>query len=73
MRAYICDRCKTAYTKNLTPTFGKITEGHLTGFCFMTSGGLPDNLVDLCDDCLEKLFDFMNNKTVYKTEETIGV
>lgn len=33
---------------------------------FVTERREIDWTSDLCDDCLEDLFDFMNNKTVYE-------
>lgn len=68
MKAYICDRCGETYTGNKVPTIGRISGGYLSGFYLMSSHEEFDSRVDLCDDCLNDLFKFMGNQTVYKVE-----
>lgn len=73
MKAYICDRCEKTYTENKTPTSGRIHGGYLAGFNFRSELREVDACVDLCDNCLNDLFDFMMNKTVFKHEETRAI
>ena len=64
MKAYICDRCGNTYLENhRIPTFGRISGSYLAGFKLISKDGDVDGSVDLCDDCLECLQDFMSNKT----------
>ena len=66
MKAYVCDRCGETFIENKTPTNGRIHGGYLFGVSFVTERREIDWTSDLCDECLEDLFDFMNNKTVYE-------
>lgn len=71
MKAHICDRCKTAYVKNLVETNGRILGGHLGGFNLISTNGDVDACVDLCDSCLKDLETFMNDETIYKREKVL--
>lgn len=68
MKAYICDRCGIAYTKNKTfPTVGRISGSYIAGMALLSFSGNIDKTFDLCDVCLEDLWDFLDNKTVNAT------
>lgn len=70
MKAYICDRCGKTYTdNNKVATSGKIQGSYICGIWLNTKFDRIDKSVDLCDDCIVDLFSFLNNETVYKSEE----
>lgn len=65
MKAYICDRCRCTYTTNTKhATNGRICGGKIAGIAISTPLGELDSRSDLCDDCIEDLFKFMNNNDV---------
>lgn len=70
MKAYICDRCGKTYTdNNKVATSGKIQGSYICGIWLNAKFDRIDKSVDLCDDCIVDLFQFLNNETVYKSEE----
>ena len=73
MKAYICDRCGETYTENKVPTTGRISGGIIGGINLVTMQGHNDASIDLCDNCVNDLFKFMGNQTVYKQERTEGL
>lgn len=74
MKAYICDRCEETYTINdIFPTQGRIKGNFLAKIALLDRGGNFDASLDLCDDCLSDLFEFMNNNTVSSRGKTVGV
>ena len=73
MKAYICDRCGETYIQNQVPTRGLVKGGCLSGFQFVNRYEEFDSKVDLCDNCLNDLFKFMENQTVYNVGRTIGL
>ena len=58
-----CDRCGLFYEKNTrftkTINFSKTT---IDGMCFTTSICCCVDSKDLCDDCLSKLYSFLDGK-----------
>lgn len=72
MKAYICDRCGTAYTTNCKHETGyRIKDEHIDGFAITSDGGGIDKYLDLCDDCISDLMVFIgyNVETIPNKEE----
>lgn len=59
MKANICDRCGKTYTSSSKHiTRGRIHGSYIDGIGYMCKETI-DAKSDLCDDCLDALFDFM--------------
>lgn len=59
MKVHICDRCGKIRTKSSKyPTNGRIHGGYIDGIAY-TNQGSVDAVSDLCDVCLDDLFEFM--------------
>ena len=60
-KALKCDRCGKYYEKNvLVKSVGAVHGGIINGIITSTAEGKEDKHYDLCDDCIKKLFDWMN-------------
>jgi len=57
-----CDRCGVFYEKNIRyPRMVDLCKATLTGVCFSTDYDEVVNDMDLCDDCLSKVINFLHN------------
>lgn len=61
MKAKICDRCGKTYTaNNRIPTNCMIHGSYIGGIAFVTYDHGQDDVLDLCDSCVEMLCNFLN-------------
>lgn len=69
-KAYQCDRCFNYYTANKECHVpGRPTSVLATGITIEdTSPQQSSKKYELCDDCLEQLFDFLMNREIRKAE-----
>lgn len=66
-----CDRCGVFYEKNTQFTKAKnVSKEIIDGMCFTTRTNNCVNYKDLCDDCLSKLYSFLDGKEL--KEDTDG-
>lgn len=60
MKAKRCDRCGKFYLKNeKIPTNRHIINSYISGIAFLAIDRTQDASNDLCDECLDDLFDFL--------------
>lgn len=61
MKAKICDCCGCGYSKNNKhETHCRLHGGFLDGIAYI-SNGMIDARVDLCDDCIDDLFNYISS------------
>lgn len=64
-RAHKCDRCGNFYTKNSRFLFDC---EYKDGIRFV-AGAFQSNRIDLCDDCLSDLIEFLDGADIVKKED----
>lgn len=65
-----CDRCGKAYEKNIKhPTRGTIAGSEVAGIVTKTWSKGLDEEYDLCDECIEKLFNWLKNDEGVENDE----
>ena len=57
-----CDRCGSYYDNNTTPTRKNVNNGRVKGVDIMSTANYTDEVFDLCDECLKKFYEWMENK-----------
>lgn len=58
-----CDRCGKFYIKNEKhKTSGRVNGGILGGITTVSTNENHDKWLDLCDDCISDLLDFLDGK-----------
>lgn len=61
MKVKKCDRCGAIYEKNEKCKTKAIRNGIVSAIATISELGLPDEEYDLCDECIEKLYDWMKD------------
>ena len=60
-KAMKCDRCGDFYTENVKHKSTRNRAANIDGMCFTDTSGNTIDYLDLCDDCIDKLFEFIKN------------
>ena len=61
MKVKKCDRCGAIYEKNKKCKTKVIGNGIVSVIATISERGLLDEEYDLCDECIEKLYDWMKD------------
>ena len=61
MKVKKCDRCGAIYEKNEKCKTKTIGNGIVSAIATISERGLLDEEYDLCDECIEKLYDGMKD------------
>lgn len=61
MKVKKCDRCGAIYEKNKKCKTKAIGNGIVSTIATISERGIPDEEYDLCDECIEKLYDWMKD------------
>lgn len=61
MKVKKCDRCGAIYEKNEKCKTKEVGNGIVSTIVTVSERGLPDEEYDLCDECIEKLYDWMKD------------
>ena len=61
MKVKKCDRCGAIYEKNKKCKTKVIGNGIVSTIATISERGIPDEEYDLCDECIEKLYDWMKD------------
>lgn len=61
MKVKKCDRCGAIYEKNKKCKTKVIGNGIVSEIATISERGLLDEEYDLCDECIEKLYDWMKD------------
>ena len=61
MKVKKCDRCGAIYEKNEKCKTKATGNGIVSTIATISDRGIPDEEYDLCDECIEKLYDWMKD------------
>lgn len=61
MKVKKCDRCGAIYEKNEKCKTKTTGNGIVSAIATISERGLLDEEYDLCDECIEKLYDWMKD------------
>ncbi len=61
MKVKKCDRCGAIYEKNKKCKTKATGNGIVSTIATISERGIPDEEYDLCDKCIEKLYDWMKD------------
>lgn len=61
MKVKKCDRCGAIYEKNKKCKTKATGNGIVSTIATISERGIPDEEYDLCDECIEKLYDWMKD------------
>lgn len=61
MKVKKCDRCGAIYEKNKKCKTKAIGNGIVSTIATISERGIQDEEYDLCDECIEKLYDWMKD------------
>lgn len=61
MKVKKCDRCGAIYEKNEKCKTKATGNGIVSTIATISERGIPDEEYDLCDECIEKLYDWMKD------------
>lgn len=61
MKVKKCDRCGAIYEKNKKCKTKAIGNGIVSTIATISERGIPDEEYDLCDECIEKLYDWLKD------------
>lgn len=61
MKVKKCDRCGAIYEKNEKCKKKKSGNGIVSAIATISERGLLDEEYDLCDECIEKLYDWLKD------------
>lgn len=61
MKVKKCDRCGAIYEKNKKCKTKATVNGIVSTIATISERGIPDEEYDLCDECIEKLYDWMKD------------
>ena len=61
MKVKKCDRCGAIYEKNEKCKTKTTRNGTVSAIATISERGLPDEEYDLCDECIEKLYDWLKD------------
>lgn len=61
MKVKKCDRCGAIYEKNKKCKTKATWNGIVSTIATISERGIPDEEYDLCDECIEKLYDWMKD------------
>ena len=61
MKVKNCDRCGAIYEKNKKCKTKAIGNGIVSTIATISERGIPDEEYDLCDECIEKLYDWLKD------------
>lgn len=61
MKVKKCDRCGAIYEKNEKCKTKATGNGIVSTIATISERGIPDEEYDLCDECIEKLYDWLKD------------
>lgn len=61
MKVKKCDRCGAIYEKNEKCKTKEVRNGIVGKIATISGRGILDEEYDLCDECIEKLYDWMKD------------
>lgn len=61
MKVKKCDRCGAIYEKNEKCKTKEVRNGIVSKIATISERGILDEEYDLCDECIEKLYDWMKD------------
>ncbi len=61
MKVKKCDRCGAIYEKNEKCKTKETRNGTISKIATINERGMLDEEYDLCDECIEKLYDWMKD------------
>ena len=61
MKVKKCDRCGAIYEKNEKCKTKATGNGIVSTIATVSERGIPDEEYDLCDECIEKLYDWLKD------------
>ena len=61
MKVKKCDRCGAIYEKNEKCKTKEVGNGIVSTIATISERGIPDEEYDLCDECIEKLYDWLKD------------
>lgn len=61
MKVKKCDRCGAIYEKNKKCKTKATGNGIVSTIATISERGIPDEEYDLCDECIEKLYDWLKD------------
>ena len=61
MKVKKCDRCGAIYEKNEKCKTKATGNGIVSTIATISERGIPDEEYDLCDECIEKLYDWLED------------
>lgn len=61
MKVKKCDRCGAIYEKNKKCKTKATGNGIVSTIATISERGIPDEEYDLCDECIEKLYDWIKD------------
>lgn len=61
MKVKKCDKCGAIYEKNEKCKTKATGNGIVSTIATISERGIPDEEYDLCDECIEKLYDWLKD------------